>query len=77
MDVTGWEYEYTSAGPLLLETHSGDDVAIFASGPGSFLFHTSHEQTHIFQVMAYSACIGDYLGYSTTDEICNMSKKTT
>ncbi len=74
VDVTDWTFEYTSAGPLYSETHGGDDVAIFASGPGAFLFHTSHEQTHIFQVMAYSLCVGDYMGYAIDDSICQMSK---
>ena len=42
------------------ETHGGDDVAIFAKGPMAHLFHSSHDQTHIANVMAFSACIGPY-----------------
>ncbi len=38
-------------------------MAIFAGGPFSHLFHTTHEQTHVAYVMAYSACIGPYRGF--------------
>ena len=50
----------SSPAPRSKETHGGSDVAIFAAGPMSHLFHTTHEQTHIMNVMAYSACIGPY-----------------
>lgn len=40
--------------------HGGEDVAIYAKGPMSHLFHTTHEQTYIGHVMMYSACIGEY-----------------
>jgi hypothetical protein len=55
-------YFKTSAGFRESETHGGEDVAIFAGGPFSHLFHTTHEQTHVAYVMAYSACIGRYRG---------------
>ena len=42
------------------ETHGGDDVAIFAKGPQAHLFHTTHEQSFIAHVMAFSSCIGPY-----------------
>lgn len=37
-------------------THSGEDVAIYASGPMSFLFRNTIEQNVIPHLMAYSAC---------------------
>ena len=37
--------------PLYSETHAGEDVAIFASGPGAHLFSGSMEQNTIFHVM--------------------------
>ena len=37
--------------PLGSETHSGEDVAIYATGPGSHLFHGVQEQNVIFHVM--------------------------
>jgi alkaline phosphatase len=40
--------------PLGSETHGGEDVAIFASGPGANLFSGTVEQNEIFHVMAKS-----------------------
>ncbi|CAL4091415.1 unnamed protein product, partial [Meganyctiphanes norvegica] len=40
------------------ETHGGEDVAIYAVGPMSHLFHRVHEQNYVAHAMAYSACIG-------------------
>jgi alkaline phosphatase len=37
--------------PLSSETHAGEDVAIFASGPKAHLFHGVQEQNYIFHVM--------------------------
>lgn len=42
------------------EAHGGEDVAAFAIGPMSHLFHRTHEQTYVAHVMALSACIGPY-----------------
>lgn len=36
------------------ETHGGEDVAIFARGPGAYLFHGVHEQSYIYHVMKYA-----------------------
>ncbi len=33
------------------ETHSGEDVAIFAGGPKAYLTHGVQEQSYIYQVM--------------------------
>ena len=49
---------YQSAFPLESETHGGEDVQIFASGPMSHLFTGVHEQTFIAHGMGYAACIG-------------------
>jgi alkaline phosphatase len=37
--------------PLGSETHAGEDVAIYATGPGAHLFHGVQEQNVIFHVM--------------------------
>jgi alkaline phosphatase len=37
--------------PLANETHSGEDVAIFATGPNAYLIHGSMEENWIFYVM--------------------------
>lgn len=45
--------------PLGSETHAGDDVPIYASGPFAHLFHTVHEQNYIAHVMRYAGCLGN------------------
>lgn len=40
--------------PLSSETHSGDDVAVFARGPGAEAVHGSMEQNALFHVIAQS-----------------------
>jgi alkaline phosphatase len=37
--------------PLSSETHGGEDVVIYAGGPGAHLFHGVQEQNVIFHVM--------------------------
>ncbi|XP_018606100.1 alkaline phosphatase-like [Scleropages formosus] len=51
-------YQAQSAVPLRLETHGGEDVAIFSKGPMAHLLHGVKEQNYIPHVMAYAACIG-------------------
>lgn len=41
--------------PLNAETHSGEDVAIYARGPGAALISGSNEQNLIFHVINYAA----------------------
>ncbi|PIK58914.1 putative alkaline phosphatase, tissue-nonspecific isozyme-like [Apostichopus japonicus] len=45
--------------PLPSESHSGEDVVIYASGPFAHLFHGVHEQNYIAHVIRYAACLGD------------------
>lgn len=52
--------------PLDSETHGIEDVAIFAKGPRSYLFHGVQEQSYIAHVLAYAACIEPY-----DDKDCN------
>ncbi|XP_053368943.1 intestinal-type alkaline phosphatase [Clarias gariepinus] len=54
------DYVQQSAVPLSSETHGAEDVAIFAKGPMSHLFHAVHEQSYIAHAMAYAACIEPY-----------------
>ena len=44
-------YFQEAAVPLGSETHSGEDVTIYAVGPGAELVHGTVKNTHIFQVM--------------------------
>ena len=54
------DYRQQTAVPLDSETHSAEDVAIFAQGPMAHMFHAVHEQHYIAHVMAYAACVGAY-----------------
>ncbi|XP_063536852.1 membrane-bound alkaline phosphatase-like [Cydia strobilella] len=44
--------------PLELETHGGDDVAVFARGPAQALFTGLYEQSQLPHLMAHAACLG-------------------
>jgi alkaline phosphatase len=54
VDTTDKEFLQPSTTPLGSETHGGEDVAIFAGGPGANLFSGVVEQNEIFHVMAKS-----------------------
>ncbi|MDF1691323.1 MAG: alkaline phosphatase [Zhongshania sp.] len=41
--------------PLLSETHAGEDVGVYAKGPGAALLSGTNEQNLIFHVMDYAA----------------------
>uniref|UniRef100_A0AAZ3R6D5 Alkaline phosphatase n=1 Tax=Oncorhynchus tshawytscha TaxID=74940 RepID=A0AAZ3R6D5_ONCTS len=58
LDYEENNYKAQSAVPLSMETHGGEDVAVFAKGPMAHLLHGVHEQNYIPHVMAYAACIG-------------------
>ena len=45
------DYLQEGAVPLSSETHSGEDVAVYARGPGSRLFHGVQEQDYIYHAM--------------------------
>lgn len=51
-------YEFPAIAPLKSETHGGDDVGIFASGPWAHLFTGVVEQNVIPHLMAYASCVG-------------------
>ena len=44
--------------PDIEESHGGEDVAIYACGPMSHLFHGVHEQHYVSHVIRYAACLG-------------------
>ncbi|XP_042272901.1 intestinal-type alkaline phosphatase-like [Thunnus maccoyii] len=54
------DYHQQAAVPLDSETHGIEDVAIFAKGPMSHLYHGVQEQSYIAHVMAYAACLEPY-----------------
>ncbi len=49
------DYKQSSLVPTESETHGGEDVAIYARGPGAWLFSGTVEQHYIFHVMQHAA----------------------
>ncbi|MAI37199.1 alkaline phosphatase [Alteromonas sp.] len=58
VDTTTPGYHQEALVPLSSETHSGEDVGIYAKGPGAFLVNGTNEQSVIFHVMDFA---GDYV----------------
>jgi alkaline phosphatase len=54
VDTTDKDFLQPATTPLGSETHAGEDVPIFAGGPGANLFSGTMEQNEIFHVMAKS-----------------------
>jgi alkaline phosphatase len=55
VDTTTAGFHQEALVPLSSETHAGEDVAIFASGPGAHLVTGTNEQSLIFHIMNYAA----------------------
>ncbi len=54
IDTENSGYHQESLVALESETHGGEDVAIYARGPGAYLISGSHEQNIIFHAMNYA-----------------------
>jgi len=54
LDTTAENYYQESFIPLDYETHGGEDVLIYARGPGASLVSGTHEQNVIFHIMNYA-----------------------
>lgn len=59
-DFSNPDHRFMAGLPLIDETHGGDDVGVYASGPWSHLFVGNYEQNNIPVAMAYAAKIGPY-----------------
>lgn len=57
VDTTDPGFVQQALVPLSSETHSGEDVAVYARGPWAHLFRNTIEQSFIFHVMDYAADI--------------------
>ncbi|XP_055528518.1 membrane-bound alkaline phosphatase-like [Wyeomyia smithii] len=66
MDTTADYFRYPATVPVELETHGGEDVTVYASGPWAHLFTGTYEQHAIPHIMAYASCIGDGLKACST-----------
>jgi len=51
VNTTDPNYVQETTVPLLDETHSAEDVPIYATGPCAYLFHGVQEQNYVFHVM--------------------------
>jgi alkaline phosphatase len=63
VDPNGMHYErldfrQPATVPLEDETHSGEDVAVFAEGPWAHLFTGVYEQNYIAHGLLYATCLG-------------------
>ena len=51
VDTADPGYLQEAAIPLRKETHSGEDVAVYATGPGAALIHGVQEQNFVYHAM--------------------------
>ncbi|XP_069106554.1 alkaline phosphatase, tissue-nonspecific isozyme-like [Argopecten irradians] len=58
VDTSDFDFQQGSAVPLYSETHSGEDVPVYANGPMAHLLTGTHEQSYIPHVMAFASCVG-------------------
>ncbi|XP_070506277.1 membrane-bound alkaline phosphatase-like [Chironomus tepperi] len=61
LDTTPINFRFPAAVPLKSESHSGEDVVLFAVGPNAHVFKGALEQNLIAHIMAYASCVGDGL----------------
>lgn len=55
IDTTSAGFHQEALVPLSSETHSGEDVGVFASGPSALMVNGTQEQSMIFHIMDYAA----------------------
>lgn len=53
------DYQQVVAVPLRLETHAGEDVALYAAGPMAHLVRGVLEQHAVTHLIDYAVCLGD------------------
>lgn len=58
-DTESSDYQQAVLVPLKQETHGGEDVALYASGPMAHLVHGVLEQSVVAHIIDYAACLGD------------------
>ena len=61
VDTEGKNYIQQAVVPHKSETHGGEDVAIYADGPGAYLLQGVVEQNYIFHVMHHALRLEDKL----------------
>lgn len=78
-DTIHFDYKPLVAVPNHKGTHGGEDVAAYATGPMSHLFHTLHELSYVAHVMGFAACMGPYKSNCnrSTDYLHNSNNNQT
>lgn len=66
-------YMHSSLIPLNDSVHSGEDVGVYASGPGANLIQGIFEQNYIPYVISFSSCIGPMAHHNPA---CRGAKQT-
>jgi alkaline phosphatase len=51
VDTTARDFLQEAAVPMRSETHSGEDVPVYAGGPGAQLFHGVQEQSYVYHAI--------------------------
>lgn len=59
VDTTDVDYLQQATVPRSSETHGGEDVAVYASGPGAHLMRGVVEQSYVFHVLDYAAGLNE------------------
>jgi alkaline phosphatase len=67
IDTTTAGFHQESLVPLGSETHAGEDVGVFAIGPGAHLITGTNEQSFIFHVMNYVANLSEQTEDNSSD----------
>ncbi|CAN7947366.1 unnamed protein product, partial [Ixodes hexagonus] len=57
-DTLSSHFAHPSTFPRGRETHGGEDVAVYATGPWAELFSGVHDQTYIPYALSFASCIG-------------------
>lgn len=55
LNINSWDFDYAVTVPRDSETHGGEDVPVYASGPWAHLFTGTYEQNVIPHMIAYAA----------------------
>ena len=60
------------------ETHAGDDVGVYTSGPQSHIFSGVYEQNYIAHALMYASCLGpaNYLKHEKCPKSSKSSKSS-
>ena len=59
VDTAADEFRQLATFHLDYETHGGEDVPLYAAGPGAHLLTGVHEQSYVAHLVSYAACLQD------------------